>query len=680
MSGQHTTIAFAIPRATRPPGRYISIRLGPPDGPPITLSPSSLDAGMTGQAYSETLTASGGASPYSFTISAGVLPAGVSLASDGELTGEPTTAGIFSFTARAQDSTPVGLGGPYAGTRAYTLTINQAPWRGLMSAVGARWVRQAAVHRALLAEWDRSAPHSAQLAAGWARSALVDRILAARWGQVPQLSATPALAWDRSGVQQCAVGAGWSGLIPLDSELELPWARRASRSATIGAPFESPPAQRVDIEAPWAIQAAVQRAIGSDWLTPPYRHLELELPWKQGTPAPWRIRLPDEETPPPPPPPARDGRFISLRFACPRRTESTRYLTIPFSPWQCYTGRIHPRVITVINTVSIVRVGDDAPIAATQFSLRGDLESPLWQFSMAIANAASFDLLKPGPSGVARRIRVTINGHAWVFLVELPDEVAGFGDIRRSATGRSITAMLTRDYAVRRTRTQTLSRTAQQLADEELDGTGYTVDWQGPSWVVPGGVWSYVDLAPLDALRAIADACGCVLQSHPTDPVIQVVPAFRARPWVWSTTAPDVDLVDDYLLRRSTGTAMGVRHNAVEVRGEMTGGIRGQVRITGTAGDIALPQVADPLITAYAAAEARGIRELSQVGPIGKVAIELPLFNPATSPGLVSPGMLARLSGELMTRALGVSIAASSTDNGGLYVRQSLELERHYDA
>lgn len=332
------------------------------------------------------------------------------------------------------------------------------------------------------------------------------------------------------------------------------------------------------------------------------------------------------------------------------------------------------------DTVTIVRVGDNAPVQAKSVSVRGDVDSALWTVQLTPADSASLALLQPGPSGEPRRIRVTINDHAWVFLIENFGEAMRFGSLSMTASGRSITAVLTRDYAPARTRTQTSARNADQLADEEVADTGYTVYWQGPTWLVPGGLWSYADLAPLDALRSIAEACGCVLQSHPTDPVVQIVPAFKARPWVWAVTAPDVDIVDDYVLERSIGTAMGVRHNAVEVRGETTGGIRGEVKIAGSAGDIALPQVSHPLITAYAAAESRGIYELSKVGPIGRVSIELPLFPPSTEPGLVLPGMLARLSGTLMTRAIGVNIAAAWNENGGLYVRQSLELERHYDA
>jgi len=197
---------------------------------------------------------------------------------------------------------------------------------------------------------------------------------------------------------------------------------------------------------------------------------------------------------------------------------------------------------------------------------------------------------------------------------------------------------------------------------------------------VPGGTWSYAQLAPLDALRAIAEAVGCVLRSDRTADTVRVVPAFRARPWQWSTTAPDVDIVDDYVLRRSVGSAQGVRHNAVEVRGESGSGIRGEVKITGTDGELGLPQVSHPLITAAAAAEARGIYELASVGPIGRVAIDLPLFPPESAPGLIEPTMLPRLSGDALTRVLSTQISAQWTDGGGLYVRQSLELERHYDA
>jgi hypothetical protein len=680
VAGQHITVALALPRTPRPAGRYVSLWIGAPVGPAITLSPSSLPNGQTGTAYSATLTATGAASPYTFDLASGTLPAGLTLSSAGVLSGSPTASVTLTFTARATDSTSAGLGGPYVGVRSYTVTILPPPFRGLVSSVGMSWTRQAVVQQVVCVAWDTSRVHFASLSAGWARSAIIDRILSARWGQIPAHTTDVSLPWDKQAAQHRAIAAGWAERFAIDASTTLPWDMPPALAASIDADWTSPPPVDIGLDAPWTMLAPLWRAFDSPWTSPPYKHREFELPWGQGRHPPWLVRPPDEIIPPPPPPGDQSGRHISLRFACPRRTESARHLSLPLGPWQCYTGRLQPKVITVTNSVTIVRTPDNAPIVATGVTVRGDLDSPMWTVQLAGLDAASLALLTPGPSGEPRRIRVTINGHAWTFLVEGFSEATRFGQRQRTANGRSLVAVLTRDYAPARTRTQTSARNADQLADEELADTGYTVDWQGPTWLVPGGLWSYADLAPLDALRSIAEACGCVLQAHQTDPVVRVIPAFRARPWVWATTAPDVDIVDDYVLERSTGTAMGVRHNGVEVRGETTGGIRGEVEITGTAGAIALPQVSHPLITAYAAAESRGIYELSKIGPIGRVGIELPLFGPSTEPGLVLPGMLPRLSGTLMTRALGVTIQAAWTDGGGLVVRQSLELERHFDA
>ncbi len=96
--------------------------------PTITVSPASpLTSGFEGVAYSNTITASGGTSSYSFAVTAGALPSGVSLSSGGGLSGTPTANGTFNFTVTATDSTTAGNGGPFSGNRAYALTINAAP-------------------------------------------------------------------------------------------------------------------------------------------------------------------------------------------------------------------------------------------------------------------------------------------------------------------------------------------------------------------------------------------------------------------------------------------------------------------------------------------------------------------------------------------------------------------------
>jgi len=54
--------------------------------------------------YSETLTGAGGTGPYTFLVTAGALPPGMSLSSAGVLGGTPTATGSFTFTITTTDA------------------------------------------------------------------------------------------------------------------------------------------------------------------------------------------------------------------------------------------------------------------------------------------------------------------------------------------------------------------------------------------------------------------------------------------------------------------------------------------------------------------------------------------------------------------------------------------------
>ena len=91
------------------------------DDVPVTVNPATLPNGAVAAAYSQTITASGGVSPYAFTVTAGALPAGLTLSPGGVLSGTPTAGGTFNFTVTATDSSP--FPGPFSGSRAYTVVI-----------------------------------------------------------------------------------------------------------------------------------------------------------------------------------------------------------------------------------------------------------------------------------------------------------------------------------------------------------------------------------------------------------------------------------------------------------------------------------------------------------------------------------------------------------------------------
>ena len=85
---------------------------------PLSLSPASLTNPAVSSAYSQTISASGGNGTYSYAVTAGSLPAGLSLnTSTGALTGTPTAGGAFNFTITATDTASA------TGSKAYSITV-----------------------------------------------------------------------------------------------------------------------------------------------------------------------------------------------------------------------------------------------------------------------------------------------------------------------------------------------------------------------------------------------------------------------------------------------------------------------------------------------------------------------------------------------------------------------------
>src|ERR1022692_3612313 len=86
---------------------------------PAVTTPAALPTGTTGSFYSQTLAASGGTAPYTWSTISGSLPLGLTVSSAGAITGTPTSPGTSSFTVRVTDSVGSSM------TQAFALTINQ---------------------------------------------------------------------------------------------------------------------------------------------------------------------------------------------------------------------------------------------------------------------------------------------------------------------------------------------------------------------------------------------------------------------------------------------------------------------------------------------------------------------------------------------------------------------------
>jgi sugar lactone lactonase YvrE len=88
---------------------------------PMITTNSILLQGTVGLSYSQTLLAAGGTSPYTWALTTGLLPTGLSLSSAGVITGIPSTAGTYNFTVRLTDAASL------TATQSFTIIVVAAP-------------------------------------------------------------------------------------------------------------------------------------------------------------------------------------------------------------------------------------------------------------------------------------------------------------------------------------------------------------------------------------------------------------------------------------------------------------------------------------------------------------------------------------------------------------------------
>jgi hypothetical protein len=91
----------------------------------LIITSVTFHAAEVGVAYaSVTLSAIGGRAPYTWTANSGTLPTGLSLSSDGKVTGTPSVAGAFSFVVRVGDAAGGAAGVGRSITVARHLTLS----------------------------------------------------------------------------------------------------------------------------------------------------------------------------------------------------------------------------------------------------------------------------------------------------------------------------------------------------------------------------------------------------------------------------------------------------------------------------------------------------------------------------------------------------------------------------
>lgn len=112
--GTHEFTVQVTDEATGQVTRDFSIYVEPDA---LAIETTELPEALTGEAYAAMVEATGGVPPLTWAVSDGALPDGVTLASDGSLSGTPTETGVFDVTLEVTDSED------NAQTRAFMLAV-----------------------------------------------------------------------------------------------------------------------------------------------------------------------------------------------------------------------------------------------------------------------------------------------------------------------------------------------------------------------------------------------------------------------------------------------------------------------------------------------------------------------------------------------------------------------------
>ena len=90
--------------------------------PTLAITTASIANGKVNTTYSSTLGASGGKTPYTWSMASGSLPSGVTLSPAGVISGMPKASGTYTIMSKVTDSEAT----PQTATKQFTFTVSAA--------------------------------------------------------------------------------------------------------------------------------------------------------------------------------------------------------------------------------------------------------------------------------------------------------------------------------------------------------------------------------------------------------------------------------------------------------------------------------------------------------------------------------------------------------------------------
>lgn len=463
--------------------------------------------------------------------------------------------------------------------------------------------------------WQTATTTVAPLAAPWGQSARATQSLAAEVRAAPPATRLFSSAWRDPIRGQREVQAVWQPAQDLAGFLRDDWRSLLATGLSGAARWQDSARVSQDLTAPfvraWRCWGHVTGAWRSsvpqgamtrpDWRSAPPTGRAFRFPWqsalrRSGLSWPW------PPLPPLPPP----GLRVALRFHFHGPVDAPLGFHFGSEPAWVLPFR---RSYRMIHTMAVVRLPDRTPIPVSGLTLASAWDEWGWNLSATLLGPDAVDLLRPVVSQ-AVEVEVTVDGFLWRFRLDQVSASSAFAKTGGQTQGRSRAAILGPEVALPANGTETEAKTARQLAEQELTGTDWQLDWGLVDWLVPARRFSYSQKTPIEVLVQLAETAGGRVLADPVLAWVRAVPKYPVPVWEWASTEPDVILPRSLLVTLAWKPRHGQPWDALWLGDGQD--VLAQVKRAGLPG-VSFPDspTIEPLLCAAEVCRARGIALLS---------------------------------------------------------------------
>lgn len=318
-----------------------------------------------------------------------------------------------------------------------------------------------------------------------------------------------------------------------------------------------------------------------------------------------------------------------LNFVCLCHDVDSHNIVLNFGVDDCIPSVPNKNWWYIVNEIEVSRLENGQKIHVFNGSYRTDRSSWCWTYNLTIP---AFELPKLDPiAGQPVILKIVVNGYQHLMLLENRTRSRQFASETYTLTGRSVSALLDAPSSPPRAFLQENERTSVQLVQAEIDRSAYpdlTLNWQlidALGWIVPTESFSYGGLTPIKAIQEIAAAGGGFIYSEADSQAITIKPLYKKTYWYpIAISEYDILLPESIVTEQSTDYEVYPDYNGITLTNDKTG-LTGQIKRTGTSGDVLYESVNNRLFTSDQVMGSYGKSKLAKAGLVESHTFSMPL-------------------------------------------------------